>query len=103
MEDQLCKLEQNIQIKKKRLEQIEHQKQALEDRLKSVRRTDETRLKILMGSYLIKLLKQKSHDVSFLEHQEALLIEYIQLNKNPKVAEKNVQLISEFFEKMNQN
>lgn len=100
IQDKLSELEQKKQIKQKQLDQLQHRQQALENQLEKKRRSDETRLKILLGSYSIKQLKKDSKRLDLVEKHKKELIDYCQLNKNLKTGQADSKLIELFFEKL---
>lgn len=100
IQDKLSELEQKKQMKQKQLDQLQHRQQALENQLNKKHRSDETRLKILLGSYLIKQLKKNSKRLDLVEKHKQNLINYCQLNKNLKARQVDSQLIELFFEKL---
>lgn len=101
IQDKLADIEQQKQVKQNQLDQLKHRQQALENRVSQKRKSNETRLKILLGSYLIRQLKKTSKDSEVLEKNKQILIEYCQLNKNLKTGQTDSQLIKDFFEQLN--
>ena len=101
IQDKLADIEQQKQVKQNHLDQLKHRQQALENRVSQKRKSNETRLKILLGSYLIRQLKKTSKDSEVLEKNKQILIEYCQLNKNLKTGQTDSQLIKDFFEQLN--
>lgn len=93
---------EKIELQKKaeyeRLEQFKRQQQAAKQQLRNVQSTEQRKadikLRVLMGSYLIKLLR---NDPQIAQQYKSKLIEYFALEKNERARAKNLELLESLF------
>ena len=95
----LEKIEVQRQSEIEKIKQLENRKKALSQKLKTeeakAKKADETRLKILLGSWLKKLIKDNRESQN---HRRAELINYLNFEKNDNARVRNIKIINDFFD-----
>lgn len=98
IKEQIEKIEQQKKIELEKIEQLKRQQIAAKQKLRAVesteKRKDDTKLKILMGAYLEKILKESPQTVQF---HKTKFKAFCAAEKSEKARTKNLELADKFF------
>lgn len=99
LKEKIEKLEQLKKAEFEKLEQLKRQQQAVKQQLRNVQSTEQRKadikLRILMGSYLIKLMK---NDPNIAQQHRLRITEYFALEKNEPARAKNLEILKGLFD-----
>lgn len=98
LQEKIEKIEQQKKAELEKIEQLKRQQLAAKQKLRTVqsaeKRKEDTKLRILMGSYLMNLLKA---DPRVAQGQKSKIRAFCAAERNENARAKNLQIIDSFF------
>lgn len=98
LKEKIEKIEQLKQAEFEKIEQLKRQQQAVKQRVRNIQSTEQRKadikLKILLGCYLIKSMK---NNPSLAQQHRSRITEYFASEKNERIRAKNIEMLDDLF------